>query len=292
MPSLTKQMLPSSLGARRDALTSPAERAVLDYLLSVGPRAAAMSAQQIANGAGTSDATVVRAAKSLGYPNLRELRLALAEERGEADLPTRLRATLEQSSGGHDVLGAAVERQLGALDALVRRIAPPDFEHAVHALAKAPRVWWSGIGPSSFLAGYAAFLCNRLGTPAGAFTHAGTDHADELVSLQRGDTVVVLAYGRIYPHVSVLLDHAASVGARVILMTDTAYPRVAGTEMIRLQAGRGAPGLFATHGATIVLIEALVLAAAAEDPDRSAETLETLNELRAELAGRRVDVDP
>jgi hypothetical protein len=61
---------------------------------------------------------------------------------------------------------------------------------------------------------------------------------------------------------------------------------------VRLNAGRGTPGLFATHSPTIVLIEALVLALAAADPERAETSLATLNELRRDLAGRRLDVDP
>jgi len=281
-----------SVASRLDSVTSPAERSVVEYLLSVGAPAAVMSAQQIARAVGTSDATVVRAAKSLGYDNLRDLRLAIAEESGEVDLPARLRATIENAPAPDDMLGAAVERQIGALHALVKRVAARDFTRAAHTLAKAPRLWWSGTGPSAFLAGYAAFLCNRLGIPAGAFTHAGTDHADELVSVRRHDAIIVLAYGRIHGYVRVLLDHAATAGAKTIIITDTATPRAPQTNAIQLNAGRGAPGLFASHGATIVLIEALVLAASAEQPQRATASLETLNELRAALAGRRVDVDP
>jgi DNA-binding MurR/RpiR family transcriptional regulator len=281
-----------SVAARLDRVTGPAERSVVEYLLSVGAPAAVMSAQQIAQAVGTSDATVVRAAKSLGYDNLRDLRLAIAEESGEVDLPARLRATIENAPAPDNLLGAAVERQIGALDALEKRVAARDFTRAAHTLAQAPRLWWSGTGPSAFLAGYAAFLCNRLGIPAGAFTHAGTDHADELVSVRRHDAIVVLAYGRIHGYVRVLLDHAAMTGAKTIIITDTATPRAPHTNAIQLDAGRGAPGLFATHGATIVLIEALVLAASAEQPQRATASLETLNELRAALAGRRVDVDP
>jgi DNA-binding MurR/RpiR family transcriptional regulator len=251
-----------------------------------------MSAQEIADAAGTSDATVVRTARSLGYENLRELRQAIADEPAELDLAARLRATIEGTSATHDFLARAVERQLGALDALVRRVPSEDFERATSTLAKASRLWWSGIGPSAFLAGYAAFLCNRLGTPAGALTHAGPDHADELLAIGRRDAVIVLAYGRVHPHVEVLLDHAANVGAPVVLVTDTATPRAPGTAMIQLNAGRGSPGLFATHGATIVLIESLVLAIAAEHPRRATDSLDTLNELRHALAGKRVDVDP
>ncbi len=251
-----------------------------------------MSAQEIAGAAGTSDATVVRTAKTLGYGNLRELRQALADETDEADLSTRLHATIGDSTGAHDVLAAAVERQLAALDTLLRGVPATDFEAAVAVLAGAPEIWWCGTGPSAHLASYAAFLCRRLGLPSGALTHAGTDHADELLSLRAGDAVVVLAYGRVHPYVRVLLQRCADVGAPVVLITDGLGRHIGLPVAARLNAGRGAPSLFATHGPTVVLLEALVLATAATDPARSETALDTLNDLRQALAGRRLDVDP
>jgi DNA-binding MurR/RpiR family transcriptional regulator len=265
---------------------------VAQFLLTAGPRAAAMSARQIAAAAGTSDATVVRAAKSLGYESLRHLRVAVADEGTEVDLPTRLRATLADGVAGHDLLRGAVERQVHELETLLQRVSPSEFERAARVLARARRVWWCGLGPSAHLAAYAAFLSNRTGLQSGAMTHAGPAHADELLAVRRNDAVVVLAYGRIHAHVRVLLDHADDSGAKAILVTDTAASPATSAEVIRLNAGRGEPGLFASHGATIVLLEALVLAAAAHQPQTATASLNTLNELRAALAGKRVDVDP
>ena len=143
--------------------------------------------------------------RSLGYANLRELRAALAEHAEEADLSTRLHATIGDSPTAHDVLSTAVDRHVDALNTLMRRIPAADFDDAVAVLARARHVWWSGTGPSAHLADYAAFLCRRLGTSSGSFTHAGTDHADELLALDSDDAVVVLAYGRMHPYVRVLL---------------------------------------------------------------------------------------
>jgi DNA-binding MurR/RpiR family transcriptional regulator len=251
-----------------------------------------MSAQEIASAVGTSDATVVRTAKTLGYANLRELRGALADDNDETDLATRLQATIRDSPSAHDVLATVVERHLEALDTLLRRVPAVEFDKAASVLSGATHVWWCGTGPSAHLASYAAFLCRRLGTPSGALTHSGTDHADELLSLRADHVVVVLAYGRVHPYVRVLLQHAAEVGAQVVLVTDTLGRRVATPIAAHLDAGRGTPGLFATHGPTIVLLEALVLATAAAHPDRSDTALATLNDLRQSLAGKRLDVDP
>lgn len=281
-----------SVAARLGRITSPTERRVAEFLIEAGPKAAPLSAQEIATAVGTSDATVVRTAKSLGYQSLRELRRSLADDHDDIDLSDRLGATIGGSPSAHDVLATAADRQVKALDTLLRRVPAADFDKAAAVVAGAAQVWWCGTGPSAHLAEYAAFLCRRLGTPSGSFTHAGTDHADELLGLRAHHAVVVLAYGRMHPYVRVLLQHATKVGAKVVLVTDTVNPSRASPIAARLHAGRGTPGLFATHGPTIVLLEALVLATAAADERASKAALTTLNQLRGAIAGRAVDVDP
>jgi DNA-binding MurR/RpiR family transcriptional regulator len=273
-------------------VNGPSERAVANFIVREGPRAAAMSAKEIAAEVGTSDATVVRTAKSLGYGSLRDLRRALVGRAAPADLSHRLQATLDSTTTTDDVLASAVQGQLSALDTLLRRVSRSEFDAAAALLAASEQVWWSGIGPSEFMAGYGAFLCRRLGTPAGLLTRAGTDHADELLGLQAGHAVVILAYGRIHPSVAVTLERVTDIGARCVLVTDTPRHRLSRAPDIVLDAGRGAPEFFATHGPTVVLVEALVLAIAARDPRRSTDALSTLNGLRRSLAGRRIDVDP
>jgi DNA-binding MurR/RpiR family transcriptional regulator len=265
---------------------------VAEYLIDAGARAAALSAQEIATAVGTSDATVVRTAKSLGYASLRELRRALAEEADDADLSARLHATIGETDSPHDVLAAAVDQQVRALHTLLRHVSSDEFDDAADLLAGASHIWWCGTGPSAHLAGYAAFLCRRLGRPAGALTHAGADHADELLALQPGHAVVVLAYGRVHPYVRVLLERVEDLAVPAVLITDAAPRSISTSVAVELHAGRGVPGLFATHGPTIVLLEALVLAVAASDRKRAEEALSTLNRLRRAIAGKRLDVDP
>ena len=106
-----------------------------------------------------------------------------------------------------------------------------------------------------------------------------------------GDAVVLLAYGRLQRHVHVLLEHAAAIEVPVVLITDALGRRPEGAVHTTLQSGRGMPGLAASHATTLIVIEALVLAIAAQHQTEAEESLATLNELRAALAGRRIDVD-
>jgi DNA-binding MurR/RpiR family transcriptional regulator len=279
-----------ALAGRLGAVSGTSERAVAEYLLGLGSRAAAMSAREVASATGTSDATVVRTARSLGFEGFRELKRFLAGQADEAPLNERLRATLSDTRDPDDELDAACDRQRVALEGMTRGIPKSQFHAANRIIAAAEHVWWSGIGPSAFLAEYAAFLFRRLGKSSGALTHSGFENADELLSIRQGDVVVVLAYGRLHRHVRVLLEWAAEEGVEVALITDSLVVRSEWPIAVRLASGRGPAGMFSSHGTTILVIEALALAMAAAHPDRAQASVDRLNQLRSEIAGRPFEV--
>jgi DNA-binding MurR/RpiR family transcriptional regulator len=276
--------------ARRADELAPAERRVAELLLDLGPRATLLSAAALAEQLGTSDATVVRTAKSLGYSGLGELRRALAAYGDNPPLGERLRRTLEQGPGDQ-LFSAAIRNHLSSVESLTRNVSPQTFQDAVAILAAADRIVWRGVGPSAHLAGYGQILTQRMGKPSAAFVQTGTSFADELVTLTAGDAIVLLAYGRLQAHVRVLLSHAQTIDAPVVLISDTLGRKLGAAVHTTLQSGRGTPGLFASHATTLVVIEALVLGVAAAQRSQSEASLAKLNELRAALAGRRIDVD-
>jgi DNA-binding MurR/RpiR family transcriptional regulator len=276
--------------ALRSPHIAPAERRVAFGLLELGPEGSVLSASVLAVRLGTSDATVVRTAKALGYSGLAELRRALVAHTSEPPIGERLRRSLDQASR-EALLEAAIANHVGTLDVLAHTVSPERFEEAVAVLTASDRVVWRGVGPSAHLAGYGQLLTERVGKTSAAFVHTGTSFADELLALAAGDALVVLAYGRLQSHVRVLLERAETLGVPVVLVTDSQTRRLSAPVHTILECGRGAPGLFASHGATLVLIEALVLAVAAGNRSTAEQRLADLNDLRAALAGRRIDVD-
>jgi DNA-binding MurR/RpiR family transcriptional regulator len=276
--------------AERLASLAPAERRVATNLVDLGAEAALLSAAALAERLGTSDATVVRTAKALGYAGLAELRQALLVEGANPSPGERLRRTLDDLHD-QDVLSATITNHVAALDSLMHAVVVTEFERAVATLNASRRVVWRGVGPSAHLARYGQILTERVGKPSRALVETGTSFADELLTLAPGDAVVVLAYGRMQRHVTVLLERAVSLGVPVVAATDMLPAALGGVPVATLRSGRGTPGLFASHGTTVVLIEALVLGIAAADRQTAESTLASLNELRADIAGRRIDVD-
>jgi len=259
-------------------------------LIDLGPQATLLSAAALADQLGTSDATVVRTAKALGYGGLAELRRALAVYGNEPPLGERLRRTLDQTSGGA-LFESTIHHHLASIDVLTRNVSTAAFQEAVAMLASSDRVVWRGVGPSAHLAGYGQLLTQRIGKPSSALVHTGTSFADELLTITPGDAIILLAYGRLQAHVRVLIERAQTLKTPVVLITDTIGRKFDTVRGTTLQCGRGAPGLFASHATTLVVIEALVLGIAATHRKASQTSLATLNELRAALVGRRIDVD-
>jgi DNA-binding MurR/RpiR family transcriptional regulator len=269
---------------------APAERRVASGLLELGAEASVLSAAVLAEQLGTSDATIVRTAKALGYSGLAELRRALVAQPNEPPIGERLRRSLEGTSR-EELFAAAIDNHLASLEALTRNVSAERFGEAVAVLSASERIVWRGVGPSAHLAAYGQLLSERLGKPSRALVHTGTAFADELLTLDAGAAIVLLAYGRPQSHVRVLLERAEARDVPVVLITDSLPRRLGAAVHTTLECGRGAPGLFASHGVTLVVIEALVLAVAAGDPETATTSLDDLNDLRAALAGRRLDVD-
>lgn len=286
-------MLPEGIprfGPERVEDLAPAERGVIEFMLGAGPGSWTLSAKEIGEAAGTSGVTVVRAAKALGYPKLGHLRLALADYwsgTSEPGMEARLAATLERAANG--LLEEEIKVASDSLDGLRRQVSREDFEEAVEILSRSQRIVWRGVGPSGFLAEYAALFCQRFGHPSIAITRMGTELADELLSLQPRDALVLLSYGGIQPETGVILDLAKD--SEVILITDSDTNKLAERVTMVLECGRGAPRQFQSHAVTLVLIESLILGVANRSKLRRRKSVAKLNELRTQITGRPNPVD-
>ncbi|MGF6233268.1 DNA-binding MurR/RpiR family transcriptional regulator [Inquilinus ginsengisoli] len=264
---------------------SPAEQRVARFLVAQKETALLSSAAEIAARAGTSDATVVRTARSLGFEGLSQLREALlADLTGTTTPGSRMRRTLDDVGG--DAAGAlqhvlSIHRE--ATEVLARPEFQQPFAHAVEILAAARRRHVFGIGPSGSLAEYAALQFSRIGLPSEALAATGVGLADRLLRVAEGDALILIAYAPIYREVAVTLDVAERHRVPVLLVSDSLGPFVRDRVAEILPVPRGRADHLSMHAGTMLLIEALVVALAARDRERALAGLETLGALRGEI---------
>jgi DNA-binding MurR/RpiR family transcriptional regulator len=276
--------------AGRIGQMSPAEQRVASYFDENREEVLIASAAALAQKAQTSDATVVRAAKALGFTGLDELRRALAAELRRSLSPAeRLTRTLGEVGGSvAAALPITLDIHQRALDSLRQSVPPPLFEAAVALITAAGRVVVFGLGPSAAIAQYLATQLVRFGLDAITLTHTGLLFADDLRRLRAHDLVVILAYGRVYAELSALLDEIARQQLRSCLITDTLAAALREQVGLVLPVARGEAGMLSMHTATLGFIEALLVGVAAKRPDETLAALRALNEARQKLAGGRV----
>jgi DNA-binding MurR/RpiR family transcriptional regulator len=261
----------------RLALLTAAERKVAEYLRNHGPDAIFATAGQIAAAAGTSDATVVRTARSLGYSGLLELRHNLTRQ--------VVRATTPAPPGTQDSLLSHVFTEAAQrLADTLRLTTEATFGTAVDVLAGAREVLAFGIGPSETVADYLALRLRRIGRRARATGATGFRLADDLLDLTGGDVVVLYSPSRLLAEIDVVLDHAAAVGARAVLVSDSLGPVFADRVHVTLAAAHTPTGATGESLPSQVLTDALVLGVRAKDEARATERAELLTELRTELS--------
>jgi DNA-binding MurR/RpiR family transcriptional regulator len=271
---------------------STAEQQVVRFFQANREEVLVASAAALAAKIGTSDATIIRAAKALGYSGLDDLRRQLADElRTSLSPAARLTRTLQAvKSDASAALGVMVDIHLHALEQLRQSVSAAEFKAAIDLMAKARRIAVFGIGPSSALADYFTIQLRRFGIESASLTQTGLLLADGLHRLRKGDLVVALAYSRPYREIEVLLAEARRRGASTILLTDSLGATLGKQVDLILPVERGNADWFSTHTATLGLIEALLVGLAAKRPAETIASLKDLNALRSELAGQKMEL--
>jgi DNA-binding MurR/RpiR family transcriptional regulator len=278
--------------ADRLAEMSPAEQRVVRFFRDNREEVLIASAAALAAKAATSDATVVRATKTLGFSGLEDLRRTLADELRRSLSPAeRLTRTLSEVGSS---LSAAFEMTLDihlrSLGSLRISITPELFEQAVDGIAGARRVVVFGIGPSSAIACYLVTQLGRFGLDTASLTNTGLLFADDLRKLREGDLVIMLAYGRVYAELAALLDEIERQKLRSFLVTDTLVGTLRHRVDLVLPVARGHAELLSMHTATLGFIEALLVGVATKRPDETLASLQALNEARGRLVGKPMNL--
>jgi DNA-binding MurR/RpiR family transcriptional regulator len=269
---------------------SLAEGQVVQYFRDNREEVMVASAAILASRIGTSDATVIRAVKALGYSGLDALRQNLAAElRRNLSPASRLARTLGEM-GPESAFGATIDIHVKALEDLRRDVSADLFHSAVDRIAESSRVAVFGIGPSSAMADYLTIQLGRFGIDSLSLTQTGLLLADGLQRLRRGDLAIILAYSRVYPELEALLGRTAALGLATILVTDTLGATLRKRVDLVLPVERGRADGLSMHTATLALFESLLVGVAAKRPAETIANLKLLNDLRARLAGTPMDL--
>jgi DNA-binding MurR/RpiR family transcriptional regulator len=272
-----------------EAELPPSVLRVAHYLNRNRVAVLANSAAELAVMIGTSDATVVRSVKALGFQGMAELRQLIAASIGDNSGPLQhMRQTMDELEGKAGEAAAAADLVIETHAESLRRLKEKAERAQIHAaiikLQTADRIVIYAAGPSRPLAEYLRILLARHGRPAKIVGQGGIGLADDLTDLSAQDGLLILSYGKPYQEVLLTSNEAGILGIPIVLVTDMPNTKLAQAADVIIAARRGRTERVALHGTTLVALEALVMGLAVASRGRTMRALARLGALRAALA--------
>ncbi|MET0318120.1 MAG: MurR/RpiR family transcriptional regulator [Rhodococcus fascians] len=257
-------------------------------------RFATSPTSEIAHWTSTSEATVIRTSRRLGFSGLKEMKAVCAAMVEESrDLPSLLRSRLTELSAQEKPRSAGETAQRVATDTadlilqLGRDLHGSDALPAcIAAIERAARVIVYGMGTAYSVADYAALLLQRIGFQALALTGGGHMNADTLLRLRPDDVLIVMAPRVIFPDVQTLLDHAVRRVATTVVVSQE-VPVGASDTLIHLRIPH--PVASASESVTAWVVADVILAELGRrNTEQAVKTTTELQQFREALAdGRR-----
>ncbi|MEU7242016.1 MurR/RpiR family transcriptional regulator [Streptomyces sparsogenes] len=265
---------------------SASERGVAQYLVSA-PAEQVMfaSAQQLGSATGTSNATVVRALQRLGYAGLPALKRELAADFAATEAPdVRLAKRIAHVGKDlHKICDEVFDEAGERIDQCRRLAETESLARAVTVLAEAREVFCYGVAACEPAARHLARALGRIGRRARFVGDTGFTLADPMLWLGQGDTVVIFQPGRPLSELTLLVERARAVGAKVVFVTD-ALSEAFGDRVDAVLLAPDTPTGNTNEALTgLIVADILLLALTTLDETSAVEHSHQLNALREQL---------
>lgn len=258
----------------QESALSPSQRRIAGYLAANYRTAASQTAAEVARTVETSEATVIRFARRLGYDGYPELRRQLHRMLHE-DLTSieLLGRPLPAGARAHDAVTSVVQAEIQHLRTLAAELPREEFGRLVRGLTDASRVYVTGHRASAPLADFLGYTLAKVRDEVVTLTDGGSRAYDAFRKVPDNAWVVAIGFPR-YPRETVeLAEFAAEEGLRVAAITDMVLSPLAKTADIVLPVKAEPVSFVDAHGAALALIAALLVEYGQRNRERTRERL-------------------
>lgn len=196
---------------------SDAERRVADFILSRTEAISTLSATEIAERSDTSNATVTRFVRDVGFDSFSQFRLALAREEAERSEEPDVPSGIVPNDCEKSVL-YMMRNRIDELRDTVAQLDYDSLERAIETIGHSKNVMVTGVGTSLSFAQMFAIKLSHVGVRA--FSPSSTDAAMVYSQLMdRCDCAVLVSNSGRSRRLEAIAENALDASAPTILLT-------------------------------------------------------------------------
>lgn len=256
------------------------EKRIANFLRKNADEAAFLSAAEIADKLNISEATVVRFARTMGYPSYPALRADFQENfRQRITHSSRLRSRLDDLREAGDIFEKLTANEIDYLTQALETVDRQALAKAAEYFKNHQRIFIFGLGPSISLVDLMEIRLRRFGKDIIPLTSSGREVLESLVALQPSDLIFVICFFDLNPTLQLVLDYASELGCKIVVLTDTLESIIGEKADVILSARRGPMSEFHSLIVPMTIINSLLLSIASEEKDVM-ENLDKLDRLR------------
>lgn len=268
----------------RYATLTKSEKQIANYVRKNQEETAFLSAGELADRLGLSEATIVRFARTLGYSNYPEMRAVLQQAfRRRVTHSVRLRGRLDDLREGGDIFERVTVAEIDYLTLALQTVDRQAIQNAVAAISAHEHIFVFGPGPSVSLVDLLDLRLTRFGKQVVPLTGMGREVLEPLLSMTDRDLLFVIAFFDVNPTLEIVLSYAKEVNCPVILLTDTLGSVIGDKANILLAAKRGPVSAFHSLVVPMTIINTILLEVANRNLESVTVKLDKLDQLRGRL---------
>lgn len=258
------------------------ERRAAELIVESPGELAIWNASELARRAETSNATVTRLFRRLGYCNFDEARRETRDlrERGAPLFQGRSALFREEAEATPDV---RLQNEVRRIEAAFRTLDPDLRDALSERLAKARAVRVSGFRNSRFLADYFVAALSQFRPNVSALAPAGQTFAEGLSGIGKGDLLFVVAFRRRPAFSKPLLRAALDSGADVALLSDPSIRQAPAQVRWSIVCPVESEQTFDSYSAALALLRSLAIGALARLGSKGRARLERLERIHDTL---------
>jgi DNA-binding MurR/RpiR family transcriptional regulator len=270
---------------------SPSEARVARAAINDPAGTAASTIGQLARRCDTSETTVIRLCRTLGFAGYPEFRLALAAAAATSVEEEYVSGEILASDSVEQVVRKVTGADAQAIVETAQTVSIRSLEDAAKAIGAAGRIDLFGAGASAFVAQDMQFKLHRIGLTSHCFAdpHSALSSA---ALLGRGDVALGLSHTGSTPDTIRYLEVAAEAGATKVAITNHPRSPIASTADIVVTTAAHETtfrsGAMASRIAQLTLVDVLFVLVAQQRMDAATDALQrTYAAVRPPSKGKR-----
>lgn len=246
------------------------------------------SAEEIAAETGTSDATVIRTAKRLGFSGLPELK------RVSSRVMARTISTSERLEQRFRATGDDLEKVAGQMFATAREVLTSTEEQvdgamlasAISVIEAADTVWCIGIGTAEVEARHCSIALSRAGIRTRCSGASGFTLANELIDLRPSDVIVMFHAVRETAEFKLIVRQVQDIGCKVVLVCGVQLRATYADKVSAILTCIGSPSKLASWSiGAIVMADLLAYGVGVRNQQQATDAKKRLADLRDQALG-------